>query len=101
MLRRCAYQPIQRKQPFWRKRKEKEADCIGLMLMAAAGYDPRITPQVWEELGKMDNTGLCKYFFGTRNPSKWTEESSVTISSSCHGKSTSYLHRKYIVGSRG
>lgn len=30
-----------------------EADYIGLLLMASAGYDPRIAPRVYEKLGKV------------------------------------------------
>ncbi|KAI3942330.1 hypothetical protein MKW92_041467 [Papaver armeniacum] len=36
--------------PFSR-RMEKEADYIGLLLLASAGYDPRGAPQVYEKLG--------------------------------------------------
>lgn len=32
---------------------EKEADYIGLMLMASAGYDPRVAVEMWEEHGKL------------------------------------------------
>lgn len=30
-----------------------EADYIGLLLMANAGYDPRVAPKVYEKLGKV------------------------------------------------
>ncbi|RZC80711.1 hypothetical protein C5167_043290 [Papaver somniferum] len=33
------------------RRNEMEADCIGLLLLASAGYDPRMAPQVYEKLG--------------------------------------------------
>ncbi|RZC73129.1 hypothetical protein C5167_048608 [Papaver somniferum] len=36
--------------PFSR-RMDKEADYIGLLLLASAGYDPRGAPQVYEKLG--------------------------------------------------
>ncbi|KAI3886038.1 hypothetical protein MKX03_003619 [Papaver bracteatum] len=36
--------------PFSR-RMEKEADYIGLLLLASVGYDPRGAPQVYEKLG--------------------------------------------------
>lgn len=32
---------------------EKEADYIGLLLMAAAGYDPRVAPHVYEKMGEI------------------------------------------------
>ncbi|GJV38661.1 mitochondrial metalloendopeptidase OMA1-like protein isoform X2 [Tanacetum coccineum] len=32
---------------------ESEADYIGLMLMASAGYDPRLAPKVYEKLSKV------------------------------------------------
>lgn len=38
--------------PFSR-RMEMEADYIGLLLMASAGYDPRIAPTVYEKLGQL------------------------------------------------
>ncbi|KAI5071288.1 hypothetical protein GOP47_0013539 [Adiantum capillus-veneris] len=38
--------------PFSR-RQELEADHIGLLLMAAEGYDPRVAPRVYEKLGEM------------------------------------------------
>lgn len=44
--------------PFSRKH-ESEADHIGLILMAAAGYDPREAPRFWE---RMQRSG------GARNP---------------------------------
>ncbi|XP_045813116.1 uncharacterized protein LOC123907070 [Trifolium pratense] len=38
--------------PFSR-RMEIEADYIGLLLIASAGYDPRMAPKVYEKLGKI------------------------------------------------
>lgn len=35
-------------------RLEIEADHIGLLLMASAGYDPRVAPKVYEELDKVN-----------------------------------------------
>ncbi|CAA6656254.1 unnamed protein product [Spirodela intermedia] len=35
---------------------EMEADYIGLLLLAAAGYDPRVAPMVYEKLGKITGT---------------------------------------------
>ncbi|XP_041003867.1 uncharacterized protein LOC121249212 [Juglans microcarpa x Juglans regia] len=43
--------------PFSR-RMEIEADYIGLLLMASAGYDPRVVSKVFEKLGKL--TGESK-----------------------------------------
>ncbi|KAI3944417.1 hypothetical protein MKW98_006578 [Papaver atlanticum] len=37
---------------------EKEADYIGLLLLASAGYDPRGAPQVYEKLGELLDGGL-------------------------------------------
>lgn len=33
---------------------EREADYIGLLLMASAGYDPRVAPSVYEMFDKID-----------------------------------------------
>lgn len=41
--------------PFSRS-QESEADRIGLILMAKAGYDPRVSLQVWERMEKGANT---------------------------------------------
>ena len=46
-------------------RMEMEADYIGMLLMASAGYDPRIAPKVYEKLGKMDMDWTEKYYFST------------------------------------
>ncbi|KAJ7970050.1 Mitochondrial metalloendopeptidase OMA1 [Quillaja saponaria] len=47
--------------PFSR-RMEIEADYIGLLLFASAGYDPRVAPLVYEKLGKITGeSGLEDY----------------------------------------
>ncbi|XP_074363353.1 mitochondrial metalloendopeptidase OMA1-like [Apium graveolens] len=38
-----------------RQRNEMEADYIGLLLMASAGYDPRVAPKMYEMLGHDDS----------------------------------------------
>ncbi|XP_027910853.1 mitochondrial metalloendopeptidase OMA1-like isoform X2 [Vigna unguiculata] len=45
--------------PFSR-RMEIEADYIGMLLIASAGYDPRVAPGVYEKLGNIggDSTGM-------------------------------------------
>ncbi|KAL1208078.1 Mitochondrial metalloendopeptidase OMA1 [Cardamine amara subsp. amara] len=49
------------KLPFSRK-MEIEADYIGLLLIASAGYDPRVAPSVYEKLGKLGGAkGLGEY----------------------------------------
>jgi Zn-dependent protease with chaperone function len=58
---------------------EREADEIGLELMAAAGYDPREAPAVWEALVKERDAGDGKQpllFFSTHPP---TEERVGTL----------------------
>ncbi|KAI3890535.1 hypothetical protein MKW92_025311, partial [Papaver armeniacum] len=45
---------------------EKDADYIGLLLLASAGYDPRGAPQVYKKLG--DGWPLLADYLGT-NPS--------------------------------
>ncbi|KAI3982534.1 hypothetical protein MKX01_031273 [Papaver californicum] len=49
------------KLPFSR-RNEMVADYIGLLLLASAGYDPRVAPQVYEKLGEVGgDTSLNDY----------------------------------------
>ncbi|KAJ0782519.1 putative peptidase M48 [Helianthus annuus] len=50
------------KLPFSR-RMEIEADYIGLLLMASAGYDPRVAPKVFEKLGQVSVILLCETTF--------------------------------------
>ncbi|GER26073.1 protease HtpX [Striga asiatica] len=48
------------------RRMELEAHYIGLMLMAAAGYDPRLVPHVLQKLPHNDDD---KYYLDTTHPS--------------------------------
>ncbi|XP_017234454.1 mitochondrial metalloendopeptidase OMA1 [Daucus carota subsp. sativus] len=45
------------------RRNEKEADYIGLLLMASAGYDPREAPKVYEMLDPPDDSSTSKFKF--------------------------------------
>ncbi|GKV16316.1 hypothetical protein SLEP1_g26974 [Rubroshorea leprosula] len=47
------------KLPFSRK-MEMEADYIGLLLIAAAGFDPRVAPTVYKKLGKLSGNKTSK-----------------------------------------
>lgn len=47
-----------------------EADYIGLMLLAAAGYDPRIAPKVYEKLGKIVGDSNLNNYLSTHPSSK-------------------------------
>ena len=42
-----------------------EADLIGMMLLAAAGYDPRVAPRVYEKLGEINGDSAWKDYIGT------------------------------------
>ncbi|KAE8804105.1 Mitochondrial metalloendopeptidase OMA1 [Hordeum vulgare] len=56
--------------PFSRK-MEIEADHIGILLLAAAGFDPRIAPAVYEKLGKVGgNSSSLKEYISTHPCSK-------------------------------
>ncbi|KAE8787194.1 beta-barrel assembly-enhancing protease-like [Hordeum vulgare] len=56
--------------PFSR-RMEVEADHIGLMLQASAGFDPRIAPKVYEKLGQIaGNQSVLKSYLSTHPSSK-------------------------------
>ncbi|KAH7656013.1 Peptidase family M48 protein [Dioscorea alata] len=55
--------------PFSR-RMEIEADYVGLLLMASAGYDPRVAPGVYERLGKISGESLLNDYISTHPSSK-------------------------------
>ncbi|GLJ43874.1 hypothetical protein SUGI_0914590 [Cryptomeria japonica] len=56
--------------PFSR-RMEMEADYIGLLLMASAGYDPRIAPSVYEKLGQLGGgDSMIKNYLSTHPSGK-------------------------------
>lgn len=50
--------------PFSR-RMEMEADYIGLLLIASAGYDPRVAPQVYEKLGQVAGSSPLQDYLAT------------------------------------
>lgn len=47
-----------------------EADYIGLLLIASAGYDPRIAPSVYEKLGKVTGDSLLRDYLSTHPSGK-------------------------------
>ncbi|KAL7108464.1 hypothetical protein ACP275_06G114100 [Erythranthe tilingii] len=55
--------------PFSR-RMEMEADYIGLLLLASAGYDPRVAPQVYEKLGKVAGDSVFQDYLATHPSAK-------------------------------
>lgn len=57
------------KLPFSR-RMEIEADYIGLLLMASAGYDPRVAPKVFEKLGQVAGDSALRDYLSTHPSGK-------------------------------
>ncbi|KZV25364.1 hypothetical protein F511_07248 [Dorcoceras hygrometricum] len=55
--------------PFSR-RMEMEADYIGLLLIASAGYDPRVAPQVYEKLGRIVGDSKFQDYLATHPSGK-------------------------------
>ncbi|XP_022922484.1 uncharacterized protein LOC111430479 isoform X1 [Cucurbita moschata] len=55
--------------PFSR-RMEMEADYIGLLLIASAGYDPRVAPTVYERLGKVSGDSALRDYLSTHPSGK-------------------------------
>ncbi|XVE73985.1 hypothetical protein DITRI_Ditri11bG0162600 [Diplodiscus trichospermus] len=49
---------------FFSRRRDAEADYIGLLLMAAAGYDPQVAPDVYKNL---DSNLSDTYLFSTHH----------------------------------
>lgn len=56
------------KLPFSR-RMEIEADHIGVLLMAAAGYDPRVAPKMFEKLGQITGSDSSLQDYLSTHPS--------------------------------
>ncbi|CAM8984575.1 unnamed protein product [Rhodiola kirilowii] len=55
--------------PFSR-RMEMEADYIGLLLIASAGYDPRVAPKVYEKLGQVTGDSALRDYLSTHPSGK-------------------------------
>ncbi|XP_020586122.1 uncharacterized protein LOC110028562 [Phalaenopsis equestris] len=55
--------------PFSR-RMEMEADYIGLLLVASAGFDPRVAPRVYEKLGQITGDSALRDYLSTHPSSK-------------------------------
>ncbi|CAK9135196.1 unnamed protein product [Ilex paraguariensis] len=55
---------------FFPIRMEMEADYIGLLLMASAGYDPRVAPKVYEKLGKITGETALRDYLSTHPSGK-------------------------------
>ncbi len=51
-------------------RMEIEADHIGLLVLGAAGYDPRVAPSVYEKLGKIAGDSTLSNYLSTHPSSK-------------------------------
>jgi predicted Zn-dependent protease len=49
---------------------ELEADHIGLLLLGAAGYDPRVAPSVFEKLAKIGGDSALNNYLSTHPSSK-------------------------------
>lgn len=49
---------------------EIEADYIGLLLIASAGYDPRVAPMVYEKLGKVTGDSALRDYLSTHPSGK-------------------------------
>lgn len=47
-----------------------EADYIGLLLLASAGYDPRVAPRVYEKLGQITGDSALRDYLSTHPSSK-------------------------------
>ncbi|GLU20977.1 hypothetical protein SLE2022_371480 [Rubroshorea leprosula] len=55
--------------PFSRK-MEMEADYIGLLLIASAGFNPRVAPTVYEKLGKISGDSTLRDYLSTHPSGK-------------------------------
>jgi predicted Zn-dependent protease len=62
--------------PFSRKH-ESEADHIGILLMAAAGYDPREAPRFWERMTEATQGSQAPPEFMSTHPSGQTRQADL------------------------
>lgn len=76
---------------------EIEADHIGIMLLAAAGYDPRIAPKVYEKLGKITGDSTLNNYLST-HPS--SEKRAQLLSQARVMDEAMDLYRDAVTGSR-
>ena len=65
----------------WGRNQETEADRIGLILMAKAGYDPKEAPRFWRRMSQQDGASIPEFLsthpsHNTRikNLNKWMPE---------------------------
>lgn len=49
---------------------ELEADYIGLLLVASAGYDPQVAPRVYEKLGQISGDSKLRDYLSTHPSGK-------------------------------
>jgi predicted Zn-dependent protease len=47
-----------------------EADLIGMMLLATAGYDPRVAPTVYQKFGEIGGHTAWRNYIGTHPSGK-------------------------------
>ncbi|THG09504.1 mitochondrial metalloendopeptidase OMA1-like [Camellia sinensis] len=82
------------KLPFSR-RMEMEADYIGLLLMASAGYDPRVAPKVYEKLGMITGNSKLRDYLSTHPSGK---KRAVLLSQAKVMEEAMAIYREAILG---
>ena len=71
---------------------EIEADHIGILLLAAAGFDPHVAPGVYEKLGKISGNSSEKKEYLSTHPS--SEKRSKLLSEAKVMEKAMTLYRK-------
>ncbi|TKY66820.1 Mitochondrial metalloendopeptidase OMA1 [Spatholobus suberectus] len=56
------------KEPVFRM--EKEADYVGVLIIASAGYDPGVAPKVYEKLGKIAGDSTLRNYLSSHPPGR-------------------------------
>ncbi|KAI8007636.1 Mitochondrial metalloendopeptidase OMA1 [Camellia lanceoleosa] len=82
------------KLPFSR-RMEMEADYIGLLLMASAGYDPQVAPKVYEKLGMITGDSKLRDYLSTHPSGK---KRAVLLSQAKVMEEAMAIYREAILG---
>ncbi|KAI8977148.1 peptidase family M48-domain-containing protein [Mycotypha africana] len=77
-------------QTIYNRKLEKEADLVGLKILAKAGYDPRVAIDVWQRMAELDSEIQAAVTSGNEGSQKNARRRAITtINSSANSSSPS------------